>query len=126
MKDTELINECKATGRALNYEVQSAVDIGAGEIDIIWTKKDHPNLPTFKLGFFLCPKGGEISADFLTQSVAKALLSVCDKAIFLVHDDSSLKSVKGKIQALDAIGGVLQLKKYAHAITSDELLGGIR
>jgi hypothetical protein len=48
------------------------------------------------------------------------------KAIFLVHDDASLKSVKGKIHALDSIGGVLQLKKYAHAITSDELLGGIR
>ena len=126
MKDTELINECKATGRALNYEVQSAVDIGAGEIDVIWTRKDHANLPTFKLGFFFCPTGGEVPTDFLTQSVAKALLSVCDKAIFLVHDDASLKSVKGKIHALDAIGGVLQLKKYAHAITSDELLGGIR
>jgi len=126
MKGTELINECKATGRALNYEVQSAVDIGAGEIDVIWTRKDHANLPTFKLGFFICPTGGEVPTDFLTQSVAKALLSVCDKAIFLVHDDASLKSVKGKIQALDAIGGVLQLKKYAHAITSDELLGGIR
>jgi hypothetical protein len=126
MKDTELINECKATGRALNYEVQSAVDIGAGEIDVIWTRKDHANLPTFKLGFFFCPTGGEVPMDFLTQSVAKALLSVCDKAIFLVRDDASLKSVKGKIQALDAIGGVLQLKNYAHAITSDELLGGIR
>jgi len=126
MKDTELINECKATGRALNYEVQSAVDIGAGEIDVIWTRKDHANLPTFKLGFFLCSTGGEVPTDFLTQSVAKALLSVCDKTIFLVRDDASLKSVKGKIQALDAIGGVLQLKKYAHAITSDELLGGIR
>ena len=126
MKGTELINECKATGRALNYEVQSAVDIGAGEIGVIWTRKDHANLPTFKLGFFICPTGGEVPTDFLTQSVAKALLSVCDKAIFLVHDDASLKSVKGKIQALDAIGGVLQLKKYAHAITSDELLGGIR
>ena len=125
MKDTELINECKATGRALNYEVQSAVDIGAGEIDVIWTRKDHANLPTFKLGFFFCPMG-EIPTDFLTQSVAKALLSVCDKAIFLVHDEASLKSVKGKIHALDSIGGVLQLKKYAHAITSDELLGGIR
>ena len=56
----------------------------------------------------------------------KGLLSVCDKAIFLVHDDASLKSVKGKINALDSIGGVLQLKKYAHAITSDELLGGIK
>ncbi|MGA3199466.1 MAG: hypothetical protein ABSD89_08680 [Halobacteriota archaeon] len=126
MKDSELISECKATGRALNYDVQSAVDIGAGEIDVVWTKKEHPNLPTFKLGFFLCPTGGEIATDFLTQSVAKALLSVCDKAIFLVRDDASLKSVRGKIQALDAIGGVLQLKKYAHAITSDELLGGIR
>ena len=85
MKDTELINECKATGRALNYEVQSAVDIGAGEIDVIWTRKDHANLPTFKLGFFFCPMG-EVPTDFLTQSVAKALLSVCDKAIFLVHE----------------------------------------
>lgn len=43
-----------------------------------------------------------------------------------MHDDASLKSVKGKINALDSIGGVLQLKKYAHAITSDELLGGIK
>jgi len=127
MKDTEsLLNECKAAGRALNFDVQSNVDIGAGEIDVIWTKKDHPNLPTFKLGFFFCPTDGEISLDFLTHGVVKALLSVCDKAIFLVHDEATLKSVKGKITAIDSIGGVLQLKKYAHAITSEELLGGIK
>ena len=89
MKDAELINECKATGRALNYEVQSAVDIGAGEIDVIWTRKDHANLPTSKLGFFFCPTGGVTRAN-----------------------------------AVDYLA--LQFKKYAHAITSDELLGGIR
>jgi len=127
MKDMEsLLNECKAAGRALNFDVHSNVDIGAGEIDVIWTKKDHPNLPPFKLGFFFCPTDGEISLDFLTHGVVKALLSVCDKAIFLVHDEAALKSVKGKITAIDSIGGVLQLKKYAHAITSEELLGGIK
>ncbi len=127
MRDFEsLRNECKAVGRTLNFDVQSAVDIGAGEIDVVWTKKEHPNLPTFKLAFFFCPSENEVSLDYLTQSIAKAILSVCDKAVFVVLDDAALKSVKGKIAALDLIGGILQLKKYAHAVKSEELLGGMR
>ncbi len=126
-KDFEsLRNECKAVGRTLNFEVQSAVDIGAGEIDVVWTKKDHPNLPTFKLGFFFCPAEGAVPLDYVTQSAAKAILSVCDKVVFVVFNDVALKSIKGKIAALDSIGGVLQLKKYAHAVKSEELLGGLR
>ncbi|MGZ4920735.1 MAG: hypothetical protein ACXV3U_00860 [Halobacteriota archaeon] len=127
MLDFETLrNECKAVGRTLEFEVQAAVDIGAGEIDMVWTKKDHPNLPTFKLGFFFCPAEDEVSLDYITRSVAKAILSVCDKAIFVVSDEAALKSVKGKIAALDSIGGLLQLKKYAHAVKSEELLGGMR
>ncbi|MGZ4918690.1 MAG: hypothetical protein ACXV6L_00590 [Halobacteriota archaeon] len=127
MKDFEsLRNECKAVGRTLNFEVQSAVDIGAGEIDVVWTKKDHPNLPTFKLGFFFCPAEDEVSLDYITQSAAKAILSVCDKVVFVVLNEAALKSIKGKIAALDSIGGILQLKKYAHAVKSEELLGGMR
>ncbi len=127
MKDFEsLRNECKAVGRTLNFEVQSAVNIGAGEIDVVWTKKDHPNLPTFKLGFFFCPAEKEVSLDYLTQSTAKAILSVCDKVVFVVFDEAALKSIRGKIGALDSIGGLLQLKKYAHVVKSEELLGGMR
>ncbi len=127
MSDFEILrNECKAAGRTLGFEVQSAVDIGAGEMDVVWTKKDHPNLPTFKLGFFFCPADDEVPIDYITRSIAKAILSVCDKAIFVVSDEAASKSVKGKIAALDSIGGILQLKKYAHAVKSEELLGGMR
>ncbi len=127
MRDFEsLRNECKAAGRTLNFEVQSAVDIGAGEIDVVWTKKDHPNLPSFKLGFFFCPAENEVPLDYIAQNIAKALLSVCDKAVFVVSNEAALKSIKGKIAALDSIGGILQLKKYAHAVKSEELLGGMR
>lgn len=127
MPDKEnLISECKAVGKALNFEVQTAVDIGAGEIDVIWTKKDHPNLPAFKIGFLIYATSGEVPIDFITQNVAKAIISVCDQVIFLVPDEAALRSVKGKITSMDAIGGMLQLKKYAHAITPEELLGGIK
>ena len=121
-----LISECKAVGKALNFEVQAAVDIGAGEIDVIWTKKDHPNLPAFKIGFLIYPESGDVPIDFITQHITKAIISVCDKVIFLVPDEAALRSVKGKIASMDAIGGMLQLKKYAHAITPEELLGGIK
>jgi len=127
MPDKEnLISECKAVGKALNFEVQTAVDIGAGEIDVIWTKKDHPNLPAFKIGFLIHATSGEVPIDFITQNVAKAVISVCDQVIFLVPDEAALRSVKGKITSMDSIGGMLQLKKYAHAITPEELLGGIK
>ncbi len=121
-----LRNECKAVGRTLNFDVQAAVDIGAGEIDVVWTKKDHPNLPTFKLGFFFCPTEGEVSLDYLTHSTAKAIISVCDKVIFMVPNEAALKSVKGKIASLDSIGGIFQFKKYVHVVKSEELLGGMR
>ncbi len=121
-----LIHECKAVGKALNFEVQTAVDIGAGELDVIWTKKDHPNLPAFKIGFLIYPESGEVPIDFITHNVAKAIISVCDQVIFLVPDEASLRSVKGKITSMDSIGGMLQLKKYAHAITPEELLGGMK
>ncbi len=127
MKDVEsLRNECTAVGRILNFEVQSAVDIGAGEIDAVWTKKDHPNLPTFKLGFFFCQAEDDVPLEYITQSIIKAILSVCDKAVFVVLNDAALKSVKGKITAVDSIGGIFQLKKYAHAVKSEELLGGVK
>jgi hypothetical protein len=127
MPDKEnLIHECKAVGKALNFEVQTAVDIGAGELDVIWTKKDHPNLPAFKIGFLIYPESGEVPIDFITHNVAKAIISVCDQVIFLVPDEASLRSVKGKITSMDSIGGMLQLKKYAHAITPEELLGGMK
>ncbi len=121
-----LIHECKAVGKSLNFEVQTAVDIGAGELDVIWTKKDHPNLPAFKIGFLIYVESGEVPIDFIVHNVAKAIISVCDQVIFLVPDEASLRSVKGKITSMDSIGGMLQLKKYAHAITPDELLGGIK
>ena len=121
-----LISECKAVGKALNFEVQAAMDIGAGEIDVIWTKKDHPNLPAFKIGFSIYPESGDVPIDFITQHITKAIISVCDKVIFLVPDEAAMRSVKGKITSMDAIGGMLQLKKYAHAITPEELLGGIK
>jgi len=121
-----LISECKAVGKALNFEVQAAVDIGAGVIDVIWTKKDHPNLPAFKIGFLIYPESGDVPIDFITQHVTRAIISVCDKVIFLVPDEAAMRSVKGKITSMDAIGGMLQLKKYAHAITPEELLGGIK
>ncbi len=120
-----MIRECEGVGRALNFEVDLAVNIGAGEIDVVWIKSVHPNLPATKFGFFIRPRSGDVPISYITQSMTTALTSVCDQVIFVVPDERTQKSILGKINAMGSIGGLIQFKKYASAVTQQELLGGL-
>ncbi len=120
-----MIRECESVGRALNFEVDLAVNIGGGEIDVVWIKSVHPNLPATKFGFFIRPRSGDVPIRYITQHITTALTSVCDQAIFVVPDERTKRSILGKIDSMASIGGIVQYKKYASAITNKELLGGL-
>ncbi len=120
------IRECESVGRALNFEVASAVDVGGGELDVVWTKNEHPNLPATKFGFCICAQSGDVPIRCITLGIVTALVSVCDQLIFVVPDERTQRSILGKIDAMGSIGGLLQFRKYASAITYEELLGGAK
>ncbi len=122
---TTMIRECEGVGRALNFEVKSAVNIGGGKLDVVWTKSVHPNLPATKVGFFIRARSGDVPIRYITQGITTALISVCDQAIFVVPDERTQRSILGKIDSMGSIGGLLQFNKYASAVTHKELLGGL-
>ncbi len=121
-----MIRECESVGRALDFEVDLAVDIGGGEIDVVWTKNEHPNLPATKFGFCICAQSGDVPIRCITLGIITGLVSVCDQLIFVVPDERTQRSILGKIDAMGSIGGLLQFRKYASAITHEELLGGVK
>ncbi len=120
-----MIRECESVGRALNFEVDLAVNIGGGELDVVWTKSVHPNLPATKFGFYIRSRSGDVPIRYITHGITTALISVCDQVIFVVPDERTQRSILGKIDSMRSIGGLMQYKKYVSAVTNKELLGGL-
>ncbi len=85
----------------------------------------HPNLPATKFGFYVRPRSGDVAIRYITQCITTALTSVCDQVIFIVPDERTQRSILGKIDSMASIGGIVQYKKYASAVTNKELLGGL-
>ena len=117
---------CEEVAGRIGYEIEHNVNLGAGRLDQVWSRQDHPNLPELKLAVQLVPEGGDVAPELITSTALCALWSDCDHLVFVAPDQGTQKSIQGKVKAFDAIGGFIQLHKYITTVTLSELLKGAR
>lgn len=116
---------CENVGSHLGYKIEHNVNLGAGDIDQVWSKQEHPNLPEFKIAVIMVPEIGDVPPDVITSSAMCSLWSDCDHLVFVTPDQPTAKSISGKVKAFDCIGGFVQLHKYITPVTLSELLKGL-
>ncbi len=107
---------------ALNFEVDLAVNIGGGELDVVRTKNERPNLLATKFGSCVCAQSGDVPIHCITLGIITAIVSLCGQLIFVVPDERTQRSILGKIDSMGSIDGIMQFRKYASAVTREELL----
>ena len=117
---------CEDVGSQLGYKIEHNVNLGVGNIDQVWSRQEHPNLPEMKFAIQLVPASCDVAPDFITANALCSLWSDCDHLIFVVPDDATQKSIQGKVKSFDSIGGFLQLHKYITTVTLTEMLKGLR
>ncbi len=116
---------CDDVGKALGYKIEHNVNLGAGSISQVWSKREHPNMPEMKFAVQILTEMGDVDPDLITANAMKSLWTDCDHLIFVVADEATQKSIQGKVRSFDAIGGFLQLRKYITTITISELAKGL-
>ena len=126
MDEQSMNAACDSVGSELGYKIEHNVNLGAGNLDQVWSKQEHPNLPELKIAFKIITTSGDIQPDVIEAGALCSLWSDCDHLVFLVPDPGTQKSIQGKVKAFDAIGGFLQLHKYITTITMSELLKGLK
>src|SRR5688572_3324601 len=83
-------------GRDLGYEVIENHDLGAGPVHVAWVfKPGSESLPDMRLGFICLT---EFSNSSVNEAIARAMLNLIDKLVFIVPTESMTGKVK------DAIG----------------------
>ncbi len=116
---------CEDVGKALGYKVEHNINLGAGSINQVWSRQDHPNMPEMKFAVQILTEMGDVDPDLITSNAMRSLWTDCDHLIFVVADPATQKSIQGKVKSFDAIGGFLQLHKYITTITISELAKGL-
>jgi hypothetical protein len=125
--DYQSINAvCENVAENLGYKVEHNVNLGVGNISQVWSRQEHPNLPEIKFAIQILTDSGDVEPSIITSNAMTSIWSDCDHLIFVVPDQSTQKSIQGKIRSFDAIGGFLQLHKYITTVTVAELMKGIR
>lgn len=117
---------CEDVGSRLGYKIEHNVNLGVGNIDQVWSRQEHPNLPELKIAVQILPVSGDVPPDVITSNAMCSLWSDCDHLLFVVPDDATGKSIQGKVKAFDHIGGFIQLHKYITTVTLSELLKGLK
>src|SRR5919201_5146594 len=106
-------------GRDLGYEVVENHDLGAGPVHITWVfKPGSESLPDMRLGFICLT---EFSNSSINESVARAMLNLIDKLIFVVPTEAMTGQVKDAIDLMPD-KSILQLRKYITVLTPSTLV----
>jgi hypothetical protein len=96
-------------GRDLGYEVIENHDLGAGPVHITWVfKPGSESLPDMRLGFICLT---EFSNSSINEGIARAMLNLVDKLVFVVPTETMTKEVKDAIESMPDTS-ILQLWKY--------------
>ncbi len=117
---------CEKVGSELGYKIEHNVNLGVGNIAQVWSRQDHPNLPEMKFAVQIMPISGDVAPDLIASNAMCSLWSDCDHLIFVVPDDTTQKSIQGKVKAFDHIGGFMQLHKYITTVTLSEMIKGLK
>src|ERR671925_606699 len=119
----QLIDTLKAPiiqmGRGLGYEVIENHDLGAGPVHVAWVfKPGSESLPDMRLGFICLT---EFSDSSINEGVARAMLNLIDKLVFVVRTESMTGQVKEAIESMPD-KSILQLRKYVTVLTPSTLV----
>src|SRR5687767_4329546 len=84
-------------GRDLGYEVIENHDLGAGPVHVAWVfKPGSESLPDMRLGFICLT---EFSNSSVNEGIARAMLNLIDKLVFVVPAETMTKEVKDAIES---------------------------
>src|SRR5215211_7290686 len=119
----QLIDTLKAPviqmGRDLGYEVVENHDLGAGPVHVAWVfKPGSESLPDMRLGFICLT---EFSGSSINEGIARAMLNLVDKLVFVVPTETMTKQVKDAIESMPD-RSILQLRKYVTVLTPSTLV----
>src|SRR5919108_4187722 len=106
-------------GRSLGYEVVENHDLGAGPVHITWVfKPGSESLPDMRLGFICLT---EFSNSSINEGIARAMLNLVDKLVFVVPTEKMTGQVK---DAMDLMPdkSILQSRKYITVLTPSTLV----
>src|ERR671914_80709 len=105
-------------GRDLGYEVIENHDLGAGPVHITWVfKPGSESLPDMRLGFICLT---EFSNSSINEGIARAMLNLIDKLVFVVPTEAMTGKVKDAIESMPD-KSILQLRKYVTVLTPSTL-----
>jgi hypothetical protein len=107
-------------GRDMGYEVIENHDLGAGPVHIVWSfKPGSESLPDMRLGFICLTEG--FSNSSINEGIARAMLNLMDKLVFVVPTETMTKQVKDAIESMPD-RSILQLRKYITVLTPSTLV----
>jgi hypothetical protein len=106
-------------GRDMGYEVIENHDLGAGPVHVVWSfKPGSESLPDMRLGFICLT---EFSNSSINEGIARAMLNLIDKLVFVVPTETMTKQVKDAIESMPD-RSILQLRKYVTVLTPSTLV----
>jgi hypothetical protein len=106
-------------GRSLGYEVVENHDLGAGPVHIAWIfKPGSESMPDMRLGFICLT---EFSNSSINVGIARAMLNLIDKLVFVVPSEAMTGKVKDAIESMPD-KSILQLRKYVTVVTPSTLV----
>lgn len=109
-------------GRDLGYEVIENHDLVAGPVHAAWIfKLGSESRPGMHLGFICFT---EFSNSSLNEAIARALLNLIDKLVFVVPTETMTGQVKHAIESIQD-KSKLQLRKYVTVLTPSTLVSKI-
>jgi hypothetical protein len=105
-------------GRSLGYEVVENHDLGAGPVHVAWIfKPGSESMPDMRLGFICLT---EFSNSSINEGIARAMLNLIDKLVFVVPSETMTGKVKNAIESMPD-KSILQLRKYVTVVTPSTL-----
>jgi hypothetical protein len=103
----------------MGYEVVENYDLGAGPVQFTWVfKPGSDSLPNMRLGFICLT---EFSNSSINEGVARAMLNLVDKLVFVVPTETMTKEVKDAIESMPNTS-ILQLRKFVTVLTPSTLV----
>ncbi len=106
-------------GRDLGCEVIENHDLGAGPVHVAWVfKPGSESLPDMRLGFICLT---EFSDSSINEGIARAMLNLVDKLVFVVPTETMTGQVKEAIESMPD-KSILQLRKYITVLTPSTLV----
>src|SRR5919197_487724 len=106
-------------GRELGCEVVENYDLGAGPVHVAWVfKPGSESLPDLRLGFICIT---EFSNRSINEAIARAMLNIIDKLVFVVPSETMTKQIKDAIELMPD-KSILQLRKYVTVLTPSTLV----